>query len=652
MLAGWGLHISGVFAKLTLGQRLSLGFGALIVVITAMGGIMIVKMSQTEKSAKLLSEEYVKEAVIGSRISASLGDLRANSRAFQYTGDQKYANSAQAALTKLLGEIAEADELVRAHPDLQKLATDLAKAHAAISRYQQLFAATRAAHQTIQADRDALNAAGAEISASLERFQNSQEGALAAEIRKPAAESALLNRRQKLVYAADMWNLINQARIVGTKAQVMRDPGLIDEALAALKAAGAVVGKVRPMLQNPSDIREVDIVNADIAKYRAALADLGKAMTTLEDVSVRRSAAAAELDQLIGAIMNDGLSATEQFAQESYASAQFLKQLSWMSGLFGVVGGGFLAWIIARSITRPIGRIVQTLNSGAELTASASSQVSSASQSLAQGASEQAASLEETSASLEEISSMTRKNAESAQHAANLSAETKTAAERGNCAMGRMTSAINDIQSSAAETAKILKVIDEIAFQTNLLALNAAVEAARAGEAGKGFAVVAEEVRNLAIRSAEAAKNTSVLIEQSVRNAQTGVAISTEVGATLGEINAAAEKVNSLIGEIAAAGREQSSGIAQVNTAVSEMDKVTQSNAASAEESAAASEELSSQTLELRNVVEALKQMVGTAAHGDSQTQQGNLVATSECRPKAMRIAGHDEARRSMRAAA
>jgi methyl-accepting chemotaxis protein len=283
--------------------------------------------------------------------------------------------------------------------------------------------------------------------------------------------------------------------------------------------------------------------------------------------------------------------------------------------IIGVVVAALAGAVVATLITRAVGkalrRMAAQLGGGSEQVAAAAGQVSSASQNLAQGASEQAASLEETSSSLEEMNSMTKKNAQTAQEAAALSADAKSAADRGNQAMQRMSTAINDIQKSAAETAKIIKVIDEIAFQTNLLALNAAVEAARAGEAGKGFAVVAEEVRNLAMRSAEAAKNTAAMIEQSVNNSKNGVAISTEVGKMLEEITGASTRVNALIGEIAAASNEQAQGIGQVSTAVSQMDQVTQANAANAEESASASEELSSQAETMAGVVQELIALVG-----------------------------------------
>jgi methyl-accepting chemotaxis protein len=281
-----------------------------------------------------------------------------------------------------------------------------------------------------------------------------------------------------------------------------------------------------------------------------------------------------------------------------------------------ILGIGSLAailiWLfVARAIAGTIQRIVGQLTEGAGQVASASGQVSSASQSLAEGATEQAAGLEEASSSIEEMSAMTKQNADNAQQANTLAAEAKKSAHTGSESMSRMNAAIQEIQKSSDATSKIIKVIDEIAFQTNLLALNAAVEAARAGEAGKGFAVVAEEVRNLAMRSAEAAKNTSNMIEESVKNAKNGVDIATEVGKVLEEIVQSVGKTTDLVSEIATASQEQAQGIDQINTAVAQMDKVTQQNAANAEESASASQELSAQAAAMNEIVAQLTALVG-----------------------------------------
>ncbi len=267
-----------------------------------------------------------------------------------------------------------------------------------------------------------------------------------------------------------------------------------------------------------------------------------------------------------------------------------------------------------------------------------SGQVSGASQSLAEGATEQAAGLQETSASLEQMTSMTNHNADNAQQAKTLSFEARKSADAGTDAVGHLNEAIGQIQNSSDETAKIIKVIDDIAFQTNLLALNAAVEAARAGEAGKGFAVVAEEVRNLAMRSAEAARTTSGMIQESVQNAQNGVSIAHEVSDVLGDIVQHITRTTDLIGEIAATSQEQAQGVDQINGAVTQMDKVTQQNAANAEESASASEQLSSQAQSLKEMVHELTVLItgagsDRATWGDSKSVPAPLSNKTPKRP-------------------
>ncbi len=238
-----------------------------------------------------------------------------------------------------------------------------------------------------------------------------------------------------------------------------------------------------------------------------------------------------------------------------------------------------------------------------EQVSTAAGQISSGSHSLSQGASSQASSLEEVSSALQQMASMTKQNALNANQARGLSEGARSSAERGVDSMKRLVDAIDKIKASSDATAKIVKTIDEIAFQTNLLALNAAVEAARAGDAGKGFAVVAEEVRSLAMRSAEAAKTTANLIEESVKNSENGVAINQEVMKNLVEINEQVNKVSEVMSEIAASSDQQSQGVEQVNTAVEQVNRVTQQTAANAEESASAAEELAAQAAEMKDTV-------------------------------------------------
>jgi methyl-accepting chemotaxis protein len=263
-----------------------------------------------------------------------------------------------------------------------------------------------------------------------------------------------------------------------------------------------------------------------------------------------------------------------------------------------------------------LNRMVGEILAATEQIAAGSGQVSDSSQALSQGATESAAALEQITASMTEMGSQTTTNAENAAQANQLAAQAKDAAETGNKQMQNMVVAMGEINESGQNISKIIKVIDEIAFQTNLLALNAAVEAARAGRHGKGFAVVAEEVRNLAARSAKAAKETAELIEGSVAKADKGTEIAGQTARSLAEIVTSITKVTDLVGEIAAASNEQAEGISQVNSGLGQIDQVTQQNTASAEEGAAAAEELSGQAFHLKELMAnfTVKRSVGMTA--------------------------------------
>jgi methyl-accepting chemotaxis protein len=309
-----------------------------------------------------------------------------------------------------------------------------------------------------------------------------------------------------------------------------------------------------------------------------------------------------------------------------------------------VVISSILAWIIVVGITRPINKIIDGLNETSEQVTSASGQLSSSSQQLAEGSAEQASSIEETSSTLEESASMIRQNTENTRQAAILAKQAKDSADKGNVEMREMMTSMDELKKSSDEIAKIIKVIDDIAFQTNILALNAAVEAARAGEAGMGFAVVAEEVRNLAQRSAQAAKDTAAIIESNIELSEKGVDISGRVNDSLKDIYDEAHKMNELLDEIAAASQEQTQGIGQINKAMAQMEQVVQTNAATAQESAAASEELSSQAMNMKDIVNSLVKLVNGAKTELSQSSY--KVLPNKVTPKRITSVSSNEYRR------
>ena len=405
-------------------------------------------------------------------------------------------------------------------------------------------------------------------------------------------------------------------------AAFMKDPArmasLRQEFGAHVAEMRATLEEVRPLMSNPEGKRLLGIIETNfdawLPEYQEVirLCDQGDP-TAAQLHSFDKIAphykqlgeAAAQFSAVYrGVLESDKKAAADQYSTSLWTAVGLIC----ISMLCIGVGG-----YIVHSIYNSIKVAASELAEGADQVARAAGQVSTSSQSLAQGASEQAASLEETSASSEEMSSMTRKNAENSQRAAELMNAVSARVVEANRTLADMTKSMEEIGASSGKISKIIKVIDEIAFQTNILALNAAVEAARAGEAGMGFAVVADEVRNLAQRSAQAAKDTAILIEDSILKSSGGSHKLGEVAGSIHGITEGAGKVKTLVDEVEASSKEQAQGIEQISKAVAQMDQVTQKTAANAEESASASQELNAQSQTLMAVVDRLQALVGAS---------------------------------------
>lgn len=385
---------------------------------------------------------------------------------------------------------------------------------------------------------------------------------------------------------------------------------------------GKDLGKVIVCVDKASTKQKIANLSNRFNQLISTNTNNGKMVIQGESTKLNRN-----INSMLNAVSSQSSAAVKKIAEalNAASSAMHTKTQSIVIGVGGIFI--FLVFLILflflTRITQSIGEITAELDRGSDSIASASGQVASASQQLAEGSSQQAASIEETSASLEEMALMTNQNADSAGQADVLMNEANQVVKGANHSMEELTESMEEISNASSETSKIIKTIDEIAFQTNLLALNAAVEAARAGEAGAGFAVVADEVRNLAMRASDAAKNTTDLIEGTVRKVDTGKILVTKANEAFGQVANRSAKVGKLVAEIAAASKEQAQGISQVNAAVIEMDKVVQQNAASAEESASASGEMSGQAEQMKTMVVNLVVMVRGNKSGRSKKTFG-----------------------------
>ena len=597
-----------------LGTRILLGFSCLIAICVILGATAVWRMSAVKKDTSVLAAESMPAAAIANKVEREFARTMYEMRGYSYSEETNYLGRARASMAQLAQSLESAREMA-SKPGVQTLgplkeAAERAAAKAA--EYEKLSQNTVVAVEGLNRDRQTMDESSQAYMKQASDFLGIQNETLKEHLRtnQNASVSVLEDRVHKINLVYDVLMLGQEIRIGTFKAQSTRNLSHLQDAQKKFEQVNQKLDELKGITRQETNLKQIAECRAAGQRYSDAMASLLLHWQERDQLNDRRVQ-----------IGNAGLQEAQQTAGNTMDSStkSSLEAASLLSGasrvvIFGLIAallaGAGLALVITRSITRPIRLVADQLSNGADQTVSAAEQVSASSQSLAEGASEQAASLEETSSSLEEMSSMTQRNGESTQRANELAREARLAAERGAGDMQTMSTAMDAIKASSDEIAKIIKTIDEIAFQTNLLALNAAVEAARAGEAGMGFAVVAEEVRNLAQRSALAAKETSEKIEGAIQKSALGVQVSARVASALNDIVAKVRQVDQIASEVAGASREQNQGIGQINTAVSQMDKVTQANAASAEESAAAAEELNAQAQSMKEAVLDLRQMV------------------------------------------
>lgn len=610
-----------MFNALSLGKKIGWGFGAVLLIMACLGGFAVLEMSHASGEAKVMAEEIAPEVSIAADAQQNLIDCMLAARSFGLTEDTKFKEHAEAKLAKLTENLEQFAKLAQEATHLSVLKSELPQVQTSARDFTAALKETSTAIEEMKADRVELDTSAQKLVKSMEGFYADQKHASDVLMKEGPDLAKLRVAAVNMDELYELRNTSNQIRIAAWKAQVQRDYSALASGVERLDVAHKKVDEMKALTTDAANLKQLEEIKAALTGYQKGLKELVENGARLKTVNTKRAELSDKLSDDLNKVTLGGVKGMTQRSTEASATLRSATVITTSGVGIAAVFGLALAFFITRSIVKPIQAVIDGLNQSSTAVAAASHQVSGASQEMARGASEQASSLEETSASLEEMASMTRQNADNALQANTMAAEASSGAESGVGAMQRMSQAIHGIKKSSDDTAKILKTIDEIAFQTNLLALNAAVEAARAGDAGKGFAVVAEEVRNLAQRSAEAAKNTATLIEESQKNADNGVRVTQEVGETLQKIVGSVKKLQQLNGEVSAASTEQSKGIDQVNIAVSQMDKVTQSNAASSEESASASEELSAQATEMADMVATLATIVSGAGanHGMAQ---------------------------------
>lgn len=600
-----------MFKNTKLSTKISLGFTLILIISAAIGVFTIINMNNVNEMATKTEKEYMEEVSVTSNLLLYGQNLAFEIRGYSLSnGNITYYNNGMNELSNLKNYVSKAKNLASEYSELVQLKESADIIEKNVNEYASLIEETKDIFDQLSAIRTSLDSAAQNYIKNAGDYLESMNISMNSEISENASPDKLKERLTKITFINNIIDNGNEIRVGNFKAQLTKDYVSLEKLAESFKDVFSYISQLKSITVKETNKNQLDIIKKSADNYESLILEIVSLYKKAESLTNKREVIVDQFLKNVKAINEVGINTAKAISSDTVMTLSTSIRTTLIGIILAIVVGTILAVIIIRSITKPVGRIVEALNQGSQEVASASEQLSSSSQQLAEGSAEQAASIEETSSTLEESSSMVAQNSENTKQAAALSEKANESSTEGFEAMKEMIKAMDELKTSSDEISKIIKVIDDIAFQTNILALNAAVEAARAGEAGQGFAVVAEEVRNLAQRSAKAANDTSEMIEKNIKLSEKGVTTSAKVKNSLEGITDQSRKVKELMDEIAAASQEQAQGIMQINKAISQMDQVTQQIASNAEESASASEELSSQAISMSEVVDSLVSLV------------------------------------------
>lgn len=645
--------------KLTIGNKIGLGFASILIILGVTGAYSVFKMRQAVTGSRYLSEDYVPELDIADKLQRGVSAANLNARSFALTGDESFIEHCNKGLAEIQSAIKEAETLAERTTKLVKLKEQIKDAPKRFSTYQQLVADTIKA----DAEMDTLRAEALRTASSanegIDKILANQYASLDKEINSGSKAEQLNERETKIVALNHVRSQFSAVRIANFRSQVERKTSILEAALASYGKIDDQLASIVSLLKKAEDLKEIEETRKDFKVYEATLRAQLAATSRLEAIGRDRAKAAADLEEFTSSLAEAAQSGASKIANETTLELNTSANMTVAGVIVALLLGTAVAVIITRIVTGPLLQAIELVRrtSGGDLTASltpksddevgqmvesinqmvvnlrgvvseiteaasnvvsGSSQVSATAQQLSQGASEQSASAEETTASMEEMTSSIQQNADNAKQTEKIASKAATDTNAGGDAVGKTVRSMREI-------AEKISIIEEIARKTDLLALNAAVEAARAGEHGKGFAVVASEVRKLAERSQAAAAEISKLTCE-------GVKVAEDAGTMLTKLVPDIRKTAELIQEINAASAEQSAGAGQVNKAIQQLDQVIQQNAAASEELASTAEELSSQAEQLQSSIGFFKVDSASPGHATSLRPRG-FVKSPKMKP-------------------